>query len=68
MQTGIFYKIGNNTFNVVTYGNGPNVIFESGLDDSLLVWEKVAPSQDTQGSSRPKSRVKLFRDLFNKTT
>ena len=44
MRAGKFYKIGNSTFNVVTLGNGPNVIFESGLGDSLSVWEKVAPS------------------------
>lgn len=44
LSQGEHYKINNNNIYAVTFGNGPNIIFESGLGGDLSSWEKIAPS------------------------
>lgn len=41
---GKYIKVGHNSIYTVSFGEGPNVIFESGLGASLANWKYVAPS------------------------
>ncbi|MCX7121678.1 MAG: hypothetical protein NTZ67_07925 [Gammaproteobacteria bacterium] len=43
MPDGKYFHIKNASIYAVSYGNGPVVIFESGLGDGVNVWSGVAP-------------------------
>ena len=44
IPAGKYIQVGHNSIYTVSFGEGPNVIFESGLGANLENWKYVAPS------------------------